>query len=927
MSLNGTSKNKNRCRRKDEGDEQEVQGEGSMTVEANSLVQSLSERIEAAFKLPNGARFYRCALQVNPFEYLNRHKKKTSFSSEAEYNKAIVAACLDIGIEIIGVTDHYRVHQSASLVQAAREAGLWAFNGFEAVTKDGVHFLCLFDPDKDDMLERFIGECGIHNSDAASPTGSLDSVELLACSKKWEAICIAADVAANGGLLKNLSGQTRVNVWTSPGLLACALPGPVDDAPEGISPILKNKDAQHRRARRVAIINASDVNDPEDLKKNGASCFIKMSNVSVEAFRQAFLDPESRIKLHSDLQPEPHAEFMAMTWEGGFLDDTSVHFNGDFNVLVGGRGTGKSTMIESIRYVLGLDPLGEDARKAHEGVIRHVLRSGTKVSLMVRSHKPSERRYTIERSVPNPPIVKDESGEVLTLSPRDVMPGVEVFGQHEITELTKSREKLTLLLERFVNRDPSVSGRKTKTRLELERSRSRIVDVRREMKALDERLAALPGLEETQRRFQDAGLEERLKEKSMLIREERLFANVDERLEPIHTLNSELVEGLPIDAAFVSAKALEGLPNADILVEIEKILGALSAKLKTVGHQFALALAEADSAIADSKTRWNVRRKTIEETYEKLLRELQKAKIDGAEFIRLRQQVEELRPLKDRKENLKRDLAAHEAHRRNLLSEWEDIKASEYREIESAAKKVSRKLRDRVRVEVTMAGNRDPLYQLLREIGGNLSAALNRLQGIEQLSLPEFAQRCRESKESLMNNYGIPAGSAERISQAELDLFMRIEELELPATTKIELNTAPDGNSFVWQTLEALSTGQKATAVLLLLLLESEAPLVIDQPEDDLDNRFITEGVVPIMRQEKRRRQFVFSTHNANIPVLGDAELILGLAASGEAQKGRAKIAPEHMGSIDSKPVRELVEEILEGGKDAFEMRRSKYGF
>ena len=119
----------------------------------------------------------------------------------------------------------------------------------------------------------------------------------------------------------------------------------------------------------------------------------------------------------------------------------------------------------------------------------------------------------------------------------------------------------------------------------------------------------------------------------------------------------------------------------------------------------------------------------------------------------------------------------------------------------------------------------------------------------------------------------------------------------------------------------------KATAVLLLLLLESEAPLVVDQPEDDLDNRFITEGVVPIMRQEKRRRQFVFSTHNANIPVLGDAELILGLSATGEAREGHAKIARDHMGSIDSDPVRELVEEILEGGKAAFEMRRSKYGF
>ena len=81
------------------------------------------------------------------------------------------------------------------------------------------------------------------------------------------------------------------------------------------------------------------------------------------------------------------------------------------------------------------------------------------------------------------------------------------------------------------------------------------------------------------------------------------------------------------------------------------------------------------------------------------------------------------------------------------------------------------------------------------------------------------------------------------------------------------------------------------------------------------------------MRQEKRRRQFVFSTHNANIPVLGDAELILGLAATGEAQEGQARIARKHMASIDSRPVRELVEEILEGGKAAFEMRRSKYGF
>jgi hypothetical protein len=114
----------------------------------------------------------------------------------------------------------------------------------------------------------------------------------------------------------------------------------------------------------------------------------------------------------------------------------------------------------------------------------------------------------------------------------------------------------------------------------------------------------------------------------------------------------------------------------------------------------------------------------------------------------------------------------------------------------------------------------------------------------------------------------------------------------------------------------------------LLLLHESAAPLVVDQPEDDLDNRFITVGLVPRMREEKRRRQFVFSTHNANIPVLGDAELILGLRATGEGgDRGHAEIPREHAGSIDSESVREFVEEILEGGREAFEMRRRKYGF
>jgi hypothetical protein len=216
---------------------------------------------------------------------------------------------------------------------------------------------------------------------------------------------------------------------------------------------------------------------------------------------------------------------------------------------------------------------------------------------------------------------------------------------------------------------------------------------------------------------------------------------------------------------------------------------------------------------------------------------------------------------------------------------------------------------------------------MLRErIGGRLSEAIDTLRKKDDLSLPEFVAICRKGATELQNKFNIPPDQARRISEAGEEIFMELEELDLPHTTIIELNIGSRDKE-VWKEMNDLSTGQKATAILLLLLLESDAPLIIDQPEDDLDNFFIAEGIVPKMREEKRKRQFVFSTHNANIPVLGDAELIAGLRAVGEAEEGYGEIPVEWMGSIDDENVRLNVEEILEGGKEAFEIRRAKYGF
>ena len=83
--------------------------------------------------------------------------------------------------------------------------------------------------------------------------------------------------------------------------------------------------------------------------------------------------------------------------------------------------------------------LSVKAQVGHAGILKHVLRNGTKISLLVRRHRPKPREYRIERTIPNPPIVRDcDTGEVLDVRPSDVFPDVEVYGQHEISELAKS---------------------------------------------------------------------------------------------------------------------------------------------------------------------------------------------------------------------------------------------------------------------------------------------------------------------------------------------------------------------------------------------------------------------------------------------------------------------------------------------------------
>jgi energy-coupling factor transporter ATP-binding protein EcfA2 len=881
--------------------------------------------LQSALKLPNGARFYKCALQINPYAYVKRHSKPTTFVDEPSYNEALVNALVDNGIEIIAIADHHQVESSRTLAEAARASGITAFPAFEAESREGIHVICIFDiGTKFDDIERVLGDCGIHDASAASGSCKYDFRELIDQQSNWpgECVCIAAHVTREKGLLTVLKGQARINAWKHERFAACAIPGPIVAVSPDKRKILENDDALYRRERQVAILNCNDVSDPSDVAKPGATCFIKMSTIGISGLRQAFLDPESRIRLSTDPEPERRFEIVAIAWEGGFLDGKALHFNEGLNVLIGGRGAGKSTIIESIRYALDDPPVGEEALRAHLSVVKNVLGNGTKVLLCVRSHRPNIDTFTIERTIPNAPTVRDSAGKLLNLKPRDVLSGVQVFSQHEISDLARSEAKLTSLIEGLGKTEDALLGLGSEFKTKLPASRAELIQVENEITQVSERVEKLPAVEQVLERYAKKGVEAKLQQKSHLISEEAIIKRGESLLDSIDRLQKPLENALPFDVAFLSEETIAKLPNATVLRELRVALQKLDSALGPRLFEIRDLLTLAKSSYTGIVAKWSAEREKTNDDYERVLRSLQKEKIDAEEFVRLRRQVEELRPLQQHLAELMKKASELTQNRRELAAQWEEYRRQVFAGLTKTAKRISKTLDGNVRVSVKYNGDRQPLIDVLVEHNGRVTEWITNLANRADLSLAELAQTLMTGVKTLREKYGLPPKAAEKLADGGPSFARRIEEVDLGHATVIELNVGAPGSP-QWKELSELSVGQKATAVLMLLFLNSESPLIVDQPEDDLDNRFISDTIVPKIREFKKRRQFIFSTHNANLPVIGDAELIAGLRGS----QNTADLPISLMGSIDAEDVRNLVEELLEGGKMAFETRRLKYGF
>ena len=245
--------------------------------------------ITKARELPSGAVFHRCALQVNPHHYDSTYPGNARSGDAVDHAGAIVQKASDLGVSVLAITDHNHVGGVAAFRAAAEGRGIHIFPGFELSSSEGIHVLCIYAPDTaDGLLARYLGGFGITDTKPSAKLADKAFVDILAKVHEQGGVAIAAHVTNNSGLLKVLTGQACIRAWRSSDLLAIQIPGSVANLPLDAKQIVENTNHDYRRdpaaedGLAIAVVNAKDIAKPEDLDDRSATCWIKMSEVTIE---------------------------------------------------------------------------------------------------------------------------------------------------------------------------------------------------------------------------------------------------------------------------------------------------------------------------------------------------------------------------------------------------------------------------------------------------------------------------------------------------------------------------------------------------------------------------------------------------------------------------------------------------------------------
>jgi DNA repair ATPase RecN len=624
---------------------------------------------------------------------------------------------------------------------------------------------------------------------------------------------------------------------------------------------------------------------------------------------------------------QPHHRILGLQVDGGFLDGMRLEFSDGLNCIIGGRGTGKTTVLEFIRYVLGMMPDAADGRpraKAIEGHVRGNLDSGT-IHLEVETKHGT--RYHAERPWGDDVQVLDGEGEPVAVSlDRDLVFKADIYSQNEIEEIATNPRFQLSLIDKFAEesiRAASADIQKAKRAIE-----QSAVDLRHLDQRIREIQEVVPEIEVVAKRLQEMqavrGEDAQLinaahTHKALRTRETEAIAEVRNAVGEAGADFERFVDSLAEDCGDAIDNGFRGGPNKALFEEldaaVDEFVGVFRNAVPNVQSRCMSLLARLDE-IAGRLAGEHARQ---EQQYREIIARSAQEQQHAAERAKLQQRHLALTKAQQELGALLQKRKALEGSHRQMNTKLSELRDQRFHLRKDVADRLSAALGPTIRVSITQAGDRSGYDALLKDMLKGCGLQYNRIVSriVESLSPEELSRIVRKRDSArLAEDGGIAEDQALRIV-GHLQDGDQIDKLETVDLDDEPLIALKDGSDF--KSSADVSTGQRCTVILPILLLESERPLLIDQPEDNLDNAFVYYTIVKSLGEAKGARQLIFVTHNPNIPVLGEAERVFVFTSDGR----RGTVS--HVGTVDD--VKGQIEHLLEGGKEAFALRMQKYGY
>ena len=855
--------------------------------------------------MTSGARFYRSDLHIHTPASLDYEDKKAT-------PQEIVEAAISKELEIIAVTDHNSAAWTDMVSEAAASSSLTVIPGVEISTQSG-HVLALFECGTTrEAIEDLLNKVDINRSDFGKEEAlsGCSIQEVIEHIERRGAVAIAAHLQGRQGAFKRLTGQARIKLVGMKTLrgLEFTTRKSIDDYSRGKPPSFAPK----------ASIQNSDAHSLSQIGERVT--YLKMQHPGLAGIRYALMDHPIKVRFEWNRPTLDYPQIISLSVDQGFFGGEHFVFESGLNCLIGGKGTGKSTIIELLRYCFGDSPSSEfkNIREDHDSKLSILVGEGGKVCVEYRDSDGETKLISREISETSPEReVKDQEGNVATILTPPIF-----FSQGELVQIASSKLAQLDLIDLGLDLRAFHTA-EAKAIDDLTMNASTLLSTQRRISQLEEEIGSKENGKAVtlaeRKRLSDQLKDPILKAFPKWETESRAISAFVEDLESLANDLDESFTNLEIEGLEIPEEA----PNAAALKKLAKVpkeVRALSTKTRKDFRRGIDAIIAKVTKVQES----------LHAPFSERKREYEAAKTKiGADDVkkasgRLRKLEERLQTLKGYEtelKGLKRDLTQLHNSRAEFKTRLAEARQTRWERRRERGLELESNLDGLVAVQVAKEGDREEYRELIDELQRSGRVREKNIAKLADAIHPtEFLELIRsDNVEGIVTRAGIKSEAARRLIAACLEkdeeALFRIETVGLQDRPFIKY-VFEDGKT---KALNELSTGQKGTVIISLAMTEGLGPLVIDQPEEPLDTESIYGKIVKALRSSKDQRQYIVTTHNPNIAVGADAELshiLRATADSGYIQQS---------GAIDDDATRNLLLIHLEGGKDALDLRVEKF--